>query len=1312
MSSGKSPSRQSSAASSSPSPPSSSNYHNSRLPKFLQKANRDRSKSATDPGPQQSNGGAGGSNSSLVASPNSNNTNSPEGNTNTNSSSTSPPTPSSSSIKISRKSKLLGRDKDKDREHKDHEKEERRRSSFLLQPAAVVVSDKSSSSSRMSPPPLPPSSVDVAATSKSRMSAAASNNDVDEPPVIVEPVPPPSPATAASSSQAAPPRPSAPTPIPQARSRTRSERPLSTASELVHSHSLYTPSSSSRISDLPTRISGWFNHTFSSSTNDLSLPNILAQSHSAGSSPKTKLAAASFLTAIPGKAVRYIFDTDATPDKCTDSIWLLGVQHPGYEPPPPSPPVSVSGPSSVTSGGGGGGGGGGGAKKSSSSGRSSSSKAGSRRGSSGGSPSSFRSSIYSISGSSSSNELSGSTSTLAQSTSGGGGKLGWPPAFYADFTSRVWLTYRSQFPPIRDGRLADLGECGGAGAGAGAGGPTQSVVDVMAATSSPTTVRTRTWLWSSTAEKGWTSDSGWGCMLRTGQSLLANTLIHLHLGRDWRRPPYPVYTADYATYVQILTWFLDTPSPEAPFSVHRMALAGKELGKDVGQWFGPSTAAGAIRTLVQGFPECGLGVAVAIDNALYQTDVFTASHGGAVHARSPRKVVRTTWGDRPVLLLLGIRLGIDRVNPIYYDTIKQLYTFPQSVGIAGGRPSSSYYFVGSQANNLFYLDPHQSRHAIPLRAAPHHPSSGGSRGGISTTTIERDRETASESEKEFGVVVPSGKKHHHVKTTVVGGGGAATATATAAVAAGQRKQQQKKTGTTGTTTRHQKMPTSPSSVRTSGGGSSTYSHHAPTSPSPLQHQYSTSSSSASGGSTGVSSKSPPASQRQQHQNQHQHQGRRGSGSEDVMDIRELVMTTTRGSVSNGSEGASAASGGTGGSGNDESLIGGLDVVQQHYATAYSAAELKTFHCEQVRKMPMSGLDPSMLVGFFCRDEVEWVDFRRRVGELPRTMFSIQDEPPSWPSDSDDNMGLESISDPDDVDIDMDMDEDEDGDGEGEEIEEGEGEKEGGDEEDPDSDQFFDTRSRSSAEGCSSPIDGRRKRESAGKSDDTEEDPMGPLTPGPGSRFAIVDPKREGRKQGGEQEEGEVVVEDDDDDDDDEEWVDPSLSLPSSPVIAKADSQSPVIVEPPTQILAVASGRSTGSTSSGGKKSKSGSSGRKKKEGVPVIKAPPMSKVPQESREGRRKEREREREREKEQHYPFPVTPQSSADESEGCGGFTTPQDNRSRVNTTTITMASGGGGEEAAAGWAPAAGKRMNNARGRDGGRTQSGGVKGILTDQ
>lgn len=59
----------------------------------------------------------------------------------------------------------------------------------------------------------------------------------------------------------------------------------------------------------------------------------------------------------------------------------------------------------------------------------------------------------------------------------------------------------------------------------------------------------------------------------------------------------------------------------------------------------------------------------------------------------------------------------------------------------------------------------------------------------------------------------------------------------------------------------------------------------------------------------------------------------------------------------------------------------LDPVQRHFVSAYSAAELKTFHCDRVRKMPLSGLDPSMLMGFLCRNEQEWIDFKAKVADV-------------------------------------------------------------------------------------------------------------------------------------------------------------------------------------------------------------------------------------------------------------------------------------------------------------------------------------------
>lgn len=90
------------------------------------------------------------------------------------------------------------------------------------------------------------------------------------------------------------------------------------------------------------------------------------------------------------------------------------------------------------------------------------------------------------------------------------------------------------------------------------------------------------------------------------------------------------------------------------------------------------------RTLANGFPLCGLSIVTAVDSTIYASDVIEASHqplgewqelvrtmpvrarGGASGAHG----AVGDWGDQGVLILAGVRLGMEGVNPLYHDSIK------------------------------------------------------------------------------------------------------------------------------------------------------------------------------------------------------------------------------------------------------------------------------------------------------------------------------------------------------------------------------------------------------------------------------------------------------------------------------------------------------------------------------------------------------------------------------------------------------------------------------------------------------------------
>ncbi|KAI0190792.1 hypothetical protein EV127DRAFT_339409 [Xylaria flabelliformis] len=245
---------------------------------------------------------------------------------------------------------------------------------------------------------------------------------------------------------------------------------------------------------------------------------------------------------------------------------------------------------------------------------------------------------------------------------------GWPPAFLDDFESRIWMTYRSEFDPI----------------------PRSQNPKALAALSFSMRIKTQL-----SDQAGFASDSGWGCMIRSGQSLIANAMAIQRLGRAWRRG------TREAEERNILAQFAD--DMKAPYSIHNFVRHGASAcGKYPGEWFGPSATARCIQ---------------ALTNAHESTlRVYSTGDGPDVYEDNFMKIAKpdgTTF--HPTVILVGTRLGIDKITPVYWEALVASLQMPQSVGIAGGRPSSSHYFIGVQGLHFFYLDPHYTRPIFPYR---------------------------------------------------------------------------------------------------------------------------------------------------------------------------------------------------------------------------------------------------------------------------------------------------------------------------------------------------------------------------------------------------------------------------------------------------------------------------------------------------------------------------------------------------------------------------------------------------------------------
>ena len=278
---------------------------------------------------------------------------------------------------------------------------------------------------------------------------------------------------------------------------------------------------------------------------------------------------------------------------------------------------------------------------------------------------------------------------------------------------------------------------------------------------------------TSNGKSSYISDCGWGCMVRSGQMMLAKAILDyklytkdtlfkstevsfakdsFYLLRDDSELnkikcetlmlflDYPVFFDDvidieeYAKYKEYSLLPKDSKEDinkddfdlkiNPPFSILNIFALGKTvIKKEPGEWF---SDANLIKIfchiqynfrILQDFEFFNFSEGF-IDERIILQRCFSLSNDNGYNLNMIKRKERDYYYTKNGLLFVSVRIGLKEISENYIanKSIEKIFNITNNIGIIGGKTNKAFYFIGTCDKGLIYLDPHLNQEAIKDRS--------------------------------------------------------------------------------------------------------------------------------------------------------------------------------------------------------------------------------------------------------------------------------------------------------------------------------------------------------------------------------------------------------------------------------------------------------------------------------------------------------------------------------------------------------------------------------------------------------------------